>query len=177
MTGLRITSLLFLFWPAACTEPNPGYTPSDGDVTSCTPGQRVCSGDNLMVCVPRPEPPHLELERACPAPSRCEEGFCAPAGEQCVAFCEHGQVCTVFAIPGVGRLGTYCAEPVGTKAGGVPCARPEECQSGFCVSGGKVPVCFRGCNRSRDCGIQALRCVDVKLTVNGVSGTLAACVP
>jgi hypothetical protein len=176
MKGLRVISLMLLLWPAACTRPNPDYAPSDGDVVACTPGERTCSGANLMVCVATPEP-HLELERLCPAPARCQEGVCVPAGDTCEDFCDVPLICTVFAVPGVGQLDTYCAEATGTKPGGVPCANSDDCQSGLCVSGGKVPVCFRGCSKNHECGFGGLRCLDLKLTVNGVSGAIAACVP
>jgi len=166
---LIVVSLL-----SACTEPNPGYEPpAVGD--TCTPGERLCSGANLMVCVGGAVP-QLELERACPSPAVCAQGTCVAGGDTCRGSCEGELVCTVFAVPGVTRLDTYCAQPTGTVAGGHPCRHNQQCQSGLCVGGGQVPVCFQGCADNHECPAE-LRCRDVKLTVDGVAGTLAACLP
>jgi hypothetical protein len=174
MRALVATPLFVGFLLGACTEPNPGYEPPaiGGE---CTPGERLCSGADLLVCVGG-EQPRFELERVCPAPAVCEQGACVASGETCQGTCDAGLVCTVFAVPGVSRLETYCVQPTGPDPGGQPCRDSEQCQTGLCVGGGRVPVCFQACTKSSEC-LVGLRCRDVSLTVDGVSGTLPACVP
>jgi hypothetical protein len=165
-------ALLLPLLLASCTEHNPDYAPDAA--ATCAPGARSCSGATVMVCVGGAEP-RLEAERTCPAPSMCEQGTCAPGTDVCQGSCGGGQVCTVFVASGTTRLATFCAQPTGTKAGGQLCSRNDECETGLCVGGGKVPVCFRSCSKSRGCPA-TLRCVDVKVTVDGVSGAVSACV-
>ena len=178
MRASRAACLMVLgLLASSCTEPNPGYDPG---TVPCEPGVRSCDGNKLMVCVDS-SPPALQLERVCPAPSVCEQDQCAINSDPCPPACAGSLVCAVFAV--AGTLGTYCALPAttGLREPGQQCAQNEQCQSGLCVTGGKNPVCFRPCAaKNRECPtIQPAvqHCIDAKVTVNGVAGTVPACVP
>jgi hypothetical protein len=159
----------------ACTEANPSYDPG---VAPCSPGTRSCDGDKLMVCVNADPEPTLELEQTCTAPSVCKDGACVPNSAACPPPCTGNQVCAVFVVEG--RVATYCSQPLGAKEPGQLCSTHAQCQSGLCVSGGKYPVCFRPCTgKNRECTnvMVPMHCIDAKVTVGGVAGTVAACVP
>ena len=89
-----------------------------------------------------------------------------PQGNPCPPDCGGNLICAVFSVPGGGRLATYCAQAAGPKLPGSQCAKDDECQSGLCVTGGKA---LRLSQRPRS--------IDAKITANGVSGTVPACVP
>jgi hypothetical protein len=85
-------------------------------------------------------------------------------------------VCTVFVNPSSPTtLGTFCAKPVGAKAGNAPCATPAECASGHCPNvKGKVMLCYQACTKESGCP-PPLKCGEVTLTVNGVPGKVQGC--
>jgi len=175
MRGLRAACLMLGLAASSCTEANPGYDPG---TAPCEPGVRSCDGDRLMVCVNADPSPVLQLERVCALPSACKNGECVPNSAACPPPCAGTLVCAVFAV--LGKLATYCALPAGAREPGQQCATNEQCQSGLCVSGGKVPVCFRPCAaKNRECAATQppMHCIDAKVTVGGVSGTVLACVP
>ncbi len=162
---------------AGCTEPNPGYEGSPDVGAACTPGARSCSGQSVMVCVPSGSGTAWQLDRACPPSSTCKAGFCTPGAGACVGSCESGLVCTVFVNPStMTSLGNYCAKPVGSKVGGVPCTSDAECGTGFCISRGKSRTCYQACGKNRACPSPS-KCQELTLTVNGVQGTIPGCVP
>lgn len=173
----RIVIPLLLLACAACTEPNPGYEGERDGGTACTPGARTCSGQSVMVCVPKAGgATGYELERACPPSSTCKAGICAPGAGACVGSCDPGLVCTVFVNPAtMNSLGNYCAKPVGSKVGTMSCAKDSDCSSGFCISrAGKAPTCYQPCGKNRSCP-PPTKCVELTLTVNGIQGTIPGC--
>ncbi|MBM4354026.1 MAG: hypothetical protein FJ109_09575 [Deltaproteobacteria bacterium] len=61
-----------------------------------------------------------------------------------------GGVCAIFQTGPV-SLGTYCTNPVGTKAAGDPCTEDKDCKSNFCLNFSDGKVCFGGCKSNIDC--------------------------
>jgi hypothetical protein len=151
----------------ACTQANPGYEGSpDG---GCTPGQRTCSGQSSLVCLPT----GYATERICPMGSICQSGLCIGSGQVCGGTCDTGKVCTALVAPTLTGLGNYCVSVVGTRAGNLPCTKDSECQSGLCLKQG---YCFRACYQSQACGALT-HCAELTLTLSGIQGKVYGCVP
>jgi len=180
MMMLRAMWVVVLLVPPACTEPNPDYrAASDAvspvDAAECATGQRRCVGLITQVCSGAGQ---WTNERRCPTPSTCTAGVCVPAGDPCDtdAQCGIGQACGVFVNPQhPNSLSTYCIQTVGTRPGLYPCGEDEQCRSGVCLQ--RAPsFCFDACQSSDDCPSKSThKCMEQKLTVNGVQGAVHSC--
>ena len=179
----------FLVWTIpvliGCTEPNPSYDPSyepPSDMGApCSPGDRTCSGQMVLVCRPNPAGTRFEAERLCPSDSTCEAGICIPSGPACSGTCDEGKVCTVFINPKkTSELTTFCANASGQGEGGATCTNNMDCQSGFCLIRDQTLTCYSACASAKgeECAFSPdFTCMRLTITVNGVKGPVNGCVP
>jgi hypothetical protein len=175
-----------------------GGSPQDMSIVpACTDGARRCGANDSEVCVGGVFQP----DRLCPSASMCATtgqaaGYCAPPpmsntgvgngcdfgfGPQenlCFSTTADTNSCQPFVDdPVAGTVTWVCDKPVGTGVPGAACTAGAQCRSGFCGSNG---TCFRACQNDNDCPRTAgvtFQCMDVQITVEGVTVTASSCVP
>jgi hypothetical protein len=167
-----------------CTGSNPEFIPPNEAGNGCVAGRdRRCraSGQVAQVCVPArqgdTETTGFVDERTCPAGSSCQSGYCiAGATQGCGADCSGTtSICTIFVNgSNTSTIGTYCAAPLGSKAGGASCTKASECASGFCIRSGTSLTCYQSCGKGQQCS-GGHTCTALSVTVQGVSGTVYGC--
>lgn len=161
-------------WTGTCLPTTPGTARLNETCSAQKPCEAdlecVPSGLNTSTCRRRCHPDRSPT--GCSSPNVCQGavrrdqrgvpqtiGLCLPGGsfgKACGsnAECSTGQICCAGPNPAQPfEWGSFCAWPVGTKAGGESCARDNECSSGLCLAGGPGGggFCQGSCRVDADC--------------------------
>lgn len=154
-----------------CISDNTCWAPCNPDaaVSDCPMGER-CYPEGLRITVSPEDETLLGTLPACNTDLGSGDG--CPDGR-----CGAGEVCTLNANAETRRFDAICRLPDGAGGGGAPCATPDQCQSGVCIS---ELYCLGVCDPVNPAGqcVAGSRCdPNVELTAGDIVETVSICVP